>query len=157
MRENDKEIKQSSLELMAAAEVVYLATVDSNGFPQVRAMLNLRNGDNYPGLVDVFDNHDGDFMLYLTTNTSSAKMDQIRASSKATVYFCNPGKFHGLMLAGEIEIITEQKIKNKLWQDGWERYYPSGVDDPDYTILSFQPAFAKGWYKSNTFGLTFGK
>ena len=157
MRENDKEIKQSSLELIATTEVVYLATIDSNGFPQVRAMLNLRNRDNYPSLVNVFDNHDEDFLLYLTTNISSAKMKQIEESPKVTVYFCNPDQFHGLMLAGEIEVITKQEIKNKLWQDGWEMYYPSGVDDPDYTILQLRPAFAKGWYKSDIFSLTFGK
>jgi general stress protein 26 len=78
-------------------------------------------------------------------------MSQINANPKVSVYFCNPGKFHGLMLGGKIEVVKDADLKKQIWQDGWEIYYPGGVDDPEYTILRLLPAFAKGWYKEGPF------
>ncbi|KUK27322.1 MAG: Uncharacterized protein XD60_0564 [Acetothermia bacterium 64_32] len=37
------------------------------------------------------------------------------------------------MLGGEVEIVADPGIRNALWNAGWERYYPAGPDDPDYT------------------------
>lgn len=148
----EKELKQECLKLMEAAEAAYLSTIDGNGFPQVRAMLNLRNKEQFGGLTKLFDDHREDFVIYLTTNTSSPKMDQIRANPKVSIYFCSPTEFHGFMLCGSIEIVKDQPLKKQIWRDGWEMYYPSGVDDPEYTILCLRPAFAKGWCKEGPFG-----
>ena len=82
-------------------------------------------------------------------------MRQILSNAKVSVYFCDPGKFHGLMLVGKIDIVTDQGLKKQIWQDGWERYYPDGADDPDYTILRLLPAYAKGWDKSAPFEIVF--
>jgi general stress protein 26 len=79
-------------------------------------------------------------------------MAQIRANPKVSVYFCNPSQFHGLMLGGEIEVVTDAELKKQIWQDGWEIYYPGGADDPEYTILRLLPAFAKGWSGKGPFG-----
>ena len=56
-----------------------------------------------------------------------------------------------LMLAGIAEIVTDSKLKKQLWQNGWEMYWPGGVDDPEYTVLRLLPAFAKGWSKDGAF------
>lgn len=141
----EKEARQFGLELMETAEAVYVTTIDSDGFPQTRAMMNLRNKKQFGALAKLFEGHREDFLIYLSTNASSPKMDQIRANPKVSVYFCNPGEFHGLMFGGNIEVITDQELKKQIWQDGWEIYYPGGVDDPGYTILSLSPTSAKGW------------
>ena len=49
------------------------------------------------------------------------------------------------MFGGKIEIVPEVELKRSIWEDGWERYYLSGYDDPDYTILRLRPRMAKGW------------
>jgi len=148
---NEKELKQECLKLMETAAAAYLSTIDSDGFPQIRAMLNLRNKKQFPALVKLFQEYDESLLVYLTTNTTSAKMCQIMANAKVSLYFCDPGEFHGLMLAGKIEIVTDQNLKKQIWQDGWEMYYPGGADDSDYTILRLSSAFAKGWDKSAPF------
>jgi len=147
----DKELKQECLKLMEKAEAVYLGTVDSDGFPQTRVMGNLRNAEQYPGLTEIFSEHSDDFLICLTTSKSSAKMQQIRANPKVSVYFCKPGEFHTLMLAGCTEEVTDQDFKKQLWQDGWEVYWPGGADGPEYTVLRLLPDFAKGWYKEGPF------
>jgi len=154
---DEQEIKDAGLTLMSEAKAVYLTTIDEQGFPQTRAMLNLRNEKHYPGLADVFSKHDGDFLLYFTTNTSSAKIRQIKKNPAVCAYFCKPNKFHGFMLSGEIEIINDPHVREMLWQDDWERYYPQGPNDPDHTVLRLIPKKAKGWYRAQTFAFTLKK
>jgi len=140
-----QEARRFGLALMEKAEAAYLTTIDGNGFPQVRAMLNLRNRKRWPALAGIFDGHQHDLLMYFSTNTSAAKVAHIKANPKVSVYFCDPAQFHGLMLAGIVEIITDQRLKRQIWQDGWEVYYPGGVTDPDYTLLRLLPTLAKGW------------
>ena len=78
-------------------------------------------------------------------------MQQIRANPKISVYFCNAGEFHTLMLAGCTEEVTDQNLKKQLWQDGWEVYWPDGVEGKEFTVLRLLPDFAKGWYKEGPF------
>ena len=46
----EKELKQKCLGLMETGEVVYFSTVDDEGFPQTRAMVNLRNKVQFQGV-----------------------------------------------------------------------------------------------------------
>ena len=50
------------------------------------------------------------------------------------------------MLSGEMEIVTEGVEKEKVWQKGWEMYYPGGVHDPDHTVLRLRPKTAKYYH-----------
>lgn len=145
-----------ALRLMERADAAYLTTLDATGYPRTRAMLNLRNKRQWSALAPVFKGHEEDLLLYFTTNTSSLKIGQIRANPRVSVYFCDPGQFHGLMLGGDIEIVTDRKLKQAVWQDSWEAYYPLGRDDPDYTILRLTPAFAEGWAGPGRFGFELG-
>ena len=108
MKEN--EIKQECLKLMSKADAGYLSTVDSDGFPQVRAMVNLRNKEQFPGLTSVFDEHQNDMLIYMTTDTSSKKFKQINENPKVSVYFCNAEQIEGLLLIGEMEVIADMNI-----------------------------------------------
>ena len=60
------------------------------------------------------------------------------------------------MFGGEIEIVDDLELKKDLWQEGWEKYYPKGYDDPDHTVLRLVPTVAKGWAGSMTFRLELG-
>ena len=146
-----EELKNVSINLMDSAEAAFLTTIDENGYPNTRAMLNLRNKEQYLSLVNLFKQHQEDMLIYFTTNTSSDKVKQIRENPVVSVYYCIPKQFHGLMLAGNIEIVDNNSIKKRLWQDGWEMYYPKGYNDADHTILRLAPMFAKGWYNSARF------
>jgi general stress protein 26 len=142
----EKELKQKCLSLMQQAEAVYLSTVDSDGYPQTRAMVNLRNKQQYQDLEDIFAADEDDFLIYMTTDTASGKFKQIQANPKASVYFCDPKEIKGLLLVGEIEVVTDKDIKRKLWRDDWKIYYPSGPDGPEYTILALRPKQATCWF-----------
>lgn len=36
-----------------------------------------------------------------------------------------------------MEVLQDFESRNMIWRDGDERYYPQGVDDPDYSVLKF--------------------
>jgi general stress protein 26 len=129
------------LQIIKKASVVYLTNVDKNGFPSTRAMLNLKNPSEYPGLVAIHEAEENPLTVFLTTNTSSSKFSEIQQNGKACLYYCEPQKFHGVLLQGVVEIITDNALRQKAWQKGWEIYYPTG--DSDYTLLRFIPTNLK--------------
>ncbi|MDD4311655.1 MAG: pyridoxamine 5'-phosphate oxidase family protein [Eubacteriales bacterium] len=99
----------------------YLSYVDEEGYPVTRAMLILE--------------HDQLKTQYLSTNTSSSKISALLKNPKASLYYCEPGNFHGALFVGKIEVCTDAQTKAFLWRDGFEKYYPKGVTDPDYCVL----------------------
>ena len=156
---NEKELCTACLELMATADVVCLSTVQADGYPRTRAMLNLRNRTQYPGHVHLYGGHDDDFMVYIATNTSSRKRVEIQKDPRVGLYYCRPPDFFGMSLVGDVEIIDDPAIKQAVWAEGWERYFPTTgrPDDPDYTLLRLFPSNARGWTGSETFELAFDR
>jgi general stress protein 26 len=148
-----KDLKQTCLSMMSNMPVCHLTTIDSDGFPHTNAMNNLRYAKQYPTLAKVHEEDDNDFVLYLSTNVHSPKMTRMQNNPKVSVYFCNADQIFGFMLGGEIEIITDQKLKNRIWQKGWTMYYPNGPEGPEYGIIKLAPSIVKGWCQNGPFEL----
>jgi general stress protein 26 len=148
MAMTENEMKKLSLELMECSECVFISTINDDGFPSIRAMNNLRNAEYYPKLKFLFEDHDEDFLILLSTNTSSEKVAHIRKKPKVSAYFKKPGVWQGIAFIGEMEIVEGAEgaeLKKKMWSDDWAKYYPSGYNDPDHTLLRLYPKRAKGW------------
>lgn len=101
----------------------------------------------------VFQELENGFTIIFSTNTSSSKISEIRSNPLVSVYYCLPDRGHGAMFGGRIEIVESDALKKRIWQDGWEMYYPEGYADPDHTALQLHPAVVKGWAGSQTFEL----
>ena len=125
------------LKVMESQSFVNLTTIDGKGFPSTRAMLNLRNVKEFPALVALHQEAENPLTVYMTTNTSSQKFKEIQQNGKACLYYVEPYAFHGVLLQGTVEIITDKLLRQRAWQKGWEIYYPAG--DEDYTLLRFTP------------------
>ena len=153
----ERELRAKCLELMATAETVYLSAIESDGYPRIRAMLNLRNRSQYPDHMALYEDHDGDFMVYVATNTSSRKRKDIEANPRIGLYYCWPSEFFGMSLVGDVEIVDDAATKEAVWADGWERYFRTTgrPDDPDYTLLRLYPRSARGWTGSEKFEFMF--
>jgi pyridoxamine 5'-phosphate oxidase len=150
---DNKEIKEMCLNLLENGWPAYVTTVDREGFPQTRAMFNLRNKERFPILKSFFEQLQDDFTLIFTTNTSSTKIKDIESNRAVSVYYCDPETWRGVMFSGLIEIVTDMTIKKSIWHPEWSRYYLSGYDDPDHSVLRLNPTMAKGWTGSHTFRL----
>jgi len=156
---NDLDLRKACLELMTAAPAVYLSTIGLDGLPRIRAMLNLRNRQQYPDKAHLYVEHDEDLMVYLSTNTASRKRREIEANPHLALCYCDPARFFGLTLNGTAEIIDNAATKEAVWCDGWERYYQitGRPDDPDYTLLRIFPTDASGWTGGRAFSLSLGR
>lgn len=149
---NKNEIIQFTSQLINTTEVAYFTTV-YDGVPYTRALENLRNENKFPKSSKMFAGHRNDLVVYFSTNTSSTKVKHIQKNPAVSAYYCKPKEYRGVMLGGLIEIITDQNIKERLWEVGWERYYPEGVEDEDYTVLHLLPKHIRGWNRNKTFVL----
>ena len=142
-----EEVKKLSLELMESSKAVYLTTIDSEGYPITRAIFNLRNKEQFPEFSEFFNGLDDEFVIFISTNTSSSKTDHVMKNPKISVYYCEPKDFKRVMFGGEVEIIDDINIKKKIWLDWWTKYYLKGLSDPDYTLLRLRPKIAQFYYR----------
>lgn len=121
----DHATKRTILSIIRTAESVALSTIDSDGAPSTRAMLNLPDNT----LEEI----------WFTTNTSSRKVEQIKKNSQGSAYFCLPMKWKGVLLKGTLTVVESLETKHEIWRPNWSIYYPIGVEDPDFTLLRLQP------------------
>lgn len=107
-------------------KVCFIASVDEEGFPLMKAMLpprKIEDGRRY----------------YFTTNTSSMRVAQYRGNPRASIYFYQKGRFKyvGVLLKGTMEVLEDEETKRKIWRAGDTMFYRKGVTDPDYCVLRF--------------------
>ena len=93
-------------------KVSFIASVDEDGFPNVKAMLRPRK---HAGLKE----------FWFSTNTSSMRVKQFRNNPKACIYFYHKGliKYVGVMLTGTMEVLTDQESKDMIWKRGDTLFY----------------------------------
>ncbi|MFC2134340.1 pyridoxamine 5'-phosphate oxidase family protein [Bacteroidota bacterium] len=153
---NFDEIKKACLALMESAEIAYLSTIHPRGYPETRAIYNFRNKEQFPNLIDLFKNHDDDFFVYFTTDTSSQKMKQINENPNVSIYYCNMKEWHTLLLIGKAEEVTDAGILKSCWKDEWSQYYKGKWEDPEYTIIKLTPFRGKGWNVTKAYEFEIG-
>ena len=74
-------------------------------------------------------------------------MAHIRANPKVSVYYCDPGDYRGLTLIGDAVIEDGIEIKKAIWDPDWTFYYPEGIRDPDFCLVSLKPKNAKYYHR----------
>ena len=126
--------REQIIEFINIQKVAFAASVDEDGFPNMKAM-------NAPRKIE-------DNSFYFSTNTSSMRVQQFLNNPKASIYFYSKGRFkyEGVMLVGTMEVLQDEEIKREIWQVGDTMYYKKGVTDPDYCVLKFTAV--KGRYYS---------
>lgn len=110
--------------LIDKQSVVIISSVDSDGYPNTKAMLAPRR-------------REGIRVFYFHTNTSSMRVSQYKVNPHACLYFYDKRFFRGAMLTGTMEVLEDSMYKEMLWQEGDTMYYPKGITDPDYCVLRF--------------------
>ena len=71
----------------------------------------------------------------ISTNTSSSHIRSLKKNNDVCIYFSDDATFEGICLYGKAVLHFEKEYRQLLWNDGDEKYYPKGVEDPDYCIL----------------------
>lgn len=134
---SSQELQSVARELMNRSKVTMVTANGEDGYPLVKAMFKLEN--------------DGLTTCWFSTNTSSQRAQLFRRDARASVYFSDIATVEGVMLVGEMEVITDDlALKRRFWSEGCERYYPLGVTDPDYSILQFTAKWGRYYHQLQT-------
>ena len=139
---SNTEAMEAALALINRATIAMLGNNGGQGYPYIKAMLKMEN--------------EGLGTVWFSTNTSSKRVGQLKRDPKTCVYMVDMDSWEGLMLVGQVELLTDDASKQRLWRAGYERYYPLGVTDPDYTVLRFKADWGNYYHALNnvTFELT---
>ncbi|UNK16146.1 pyridoxamine 5'-phosphate oxidase family protein [Paenibacillus sp. N3/727] len=117
----DPVVLKQIMSLVNDAHTIIVSSVDENGYPNSKQMFKKI--------------HNGLEKFWFSTNTSSIRTRQFLTNQKACLYFV--GESNGLMLIGEMKVCTDNESRRMLWNEGDEKYYSLGVDDPDYCVYEF--------------------
>lgn len=117
--------REHIIEFIKKQKVSFIASVNEEGFPNIKAMLAPRKIEGN--------------CFYFTTNTSAMRSQQFIKNPKASIYFYNKGcfKYEGVMLTGIMEVLQDAETKQEIWRTGDTIFYKQGVTDPDYCVLKF--------------------
>ncbi|MFN2271927.1 MAG: pyridoxamine 5'-phosphate oxidase family protein [Anaerolineae bacterium] len=118
-----EEAIREALALADKSGIAMLGTNGDNGYPNIKAMIKMEN--------------EGLNRIWFSTNTSSKRVGQLVQNSKVCVYFVDFEQWKGLMLVGDVKVLQDAESRQRLWREGFEKYYPLGVTDPDYSVLRF--------------------
>ena len=89
-------------EFIGKQKTAMIASVDEEGFPNVKAMFTPRKAEGNA--------------FYFSTNTSSMRTQQYMKNPKASIYFYKKGRFvyEGIMLTGMMEVLQDEEIKKEI-------------------------------------------
>ena len=121
-------IEEKAAHMVAAAQVITVASIDENGYPRPVTLVKLKAPNEE---------------IYFCTGTSSAKTAHFRANPKAGISIVEGD--NSVVYTGEMEIVTDQNVKQSLWDDWMLPHIPGGVDDPEYCVLKFTPKSSLYW------------
>jgi general stress protein 26 len=135
-----RDVEKTIGNMIDKQKVSFIGSIDSEGFPNVKAMLQPRK-------------RVGVRTIYFSTNTSSMRVSQFKENNRACVYFCDSRFFRGVMLKGTMEVLTDSESKEMIWLPGDTMYYKEGVTDPDYCVLKFTAISGRSYsnFKSEDF------
>jgi len=122
-------LKQKAERLHRKVKTFFLSCVGEDGYPLTKAVVP---GKHRESLSE----------LYFCTNTSSKFAAAVAENPKAHVYFYSRKLmvWQGCSLKGDMEIVTDMGVKEKLWDNKYKGAYEQGTfTDPDFCVLRFVP------------------
>ena len=121
-------------EIIGKAEEIINDEIKRIGF----CSLGLIDSENYPTVSAITPaKADGIKWIIFVVNANHNKPKRINLCDKASVCFCSDQSIlYNITLVGNIEIVTDNKIKEEVWYKECGDHF-SWHDDPQYCVLKF--------------------
>ncbi len=123
------EIIGRAIKIIKEHPTAILATLDNEGYPQLRQMHTM----------DVDDN----LTIYFATGRNMLKCKQISENPKVSAlwnaYMEDAACWSHVLIKGNAEVRDDAQIKERLWTDELEQYFPEGPKDPAYVVIVISP------------------
>ncbi|NLL06037.1 MAG: pyridoxamine 5'-phosphate oxidase family protein [Clostridiaceae bacterium] len=98
-----------------------LAQIDMDGYPTVSTITASKA--------------DGISWVTFCTGLGGTRTNRIEKCNRASV--CFNADDYNITLVGEMEVLTDPKVKREMWYDGLSNHF-SGPEDPIYCVLRFK-------------------
>lgn len=79
-----------------------------------------------------------DFTLWFATYLKSDKVEHIQTNPNVCAAYMIPGI--DLIIQGQAEVVTERSKLDELWDPAWQRFFPGGNTDPNYSLIRVSPS-----------------
>ena len=122
-------IEEKAAHLLSQCENVTVASVDADGYPRPVQMSKIGSS----GFSEV----------WMATSASSVKVADFRKNSKAGLCYDCYGD--SVALRGTVEVVTDDAVRQEMWQDWFVHHFPKGPTDPCYVLLHFTGHEATFW------------
>lgn len=129
-----KEIEEKADELVRKCEIMFVSSVNENGYPRTCCVSKLRD----EGFRDIY---------FVTSKRSEkqGKAKHFETNTKSSI--CFQHNADSLTLVGEVEIITDRDEMQRLWNEGDRAFFPKGIEDPKIRFIHFHTLEATFWIK----------
>ena len=107
-----KTMKEKATELLQRCEVVTLASVNKEGYPRPVPMSKILT--------------EGISTIWMSTGADSLKTIDFLSNPKAGLCFQDKGD--SVALTGKVEVVTDEKMKQELWQDWFIEHFPGNLN-----------------------------
>ncbi|MFC2173443.1 pyridoxamine 5'-phosphate oxidase family protein [Acidobacteriota bacterium] len=91
--------------------------------------------DGYPSARIVSDPFIHEGKLYVITGSSSRKIADIKAEPLCSVFGYSEKAYTYCNLRGLGKMVNDKSMREKFWKEELTRYFPKGVEDPEYCFL----------------------
>ena len=124
-----KTMKEKAAELLQKCEIVVLSSVNKEGYPRPVPMSKIAA--------------EGISAIWMSTGANSLKTIDFLSNPKAGLCFQEKGDSVALM--GEVEVVTDEKLKKELWQDWFIEHFLGGPRVIGNVLLKFTANHATYW------------
>ncbi len=121
-KDDAKKIVRDLLERQRYSKLI---TVGTDGSPRGRIMTHLPPGK--------------DMVIWYATGLHTTKIKEIRRTPEVSILLDHPTDNSCVSIMGKAEIITDDRLRKKYWQDVWGFFWPDGPSNPDYCLLKITP------------------
>lgn len=110
---------------MATARFCFLTTLDAAGYPQARLVQPLAPEPS--------------MRVWFGTNSTTRKVQEIRADPRATVAYCDSQAGGYVTLRAQLRLVDDLTERRQRWREEWRTYFPEGPEDDDYLLIVCDP------------------
>jgi len=121
--QEEKDILKTVDSVIKSAYYATLITLDKDNQPRARIVEPFSPKENY--------------IIWIGTNPKSRKVQQLKNNSKTTLHYFDKNKLAYVSLMGNAFLINDDKTKQQIWKEGWERFYLNRKTD--YLLIKFIP------------------
>mgnify|MGYP001540267965 FL=1 len=107
-------MREKAAQMLRESEVVVLTSVNKEGYPRPVPMSMVKSEDIST--------------VWMSTGSDSVKTEDFRKNPKGGL--CFYAQANSVCMTGDVEVITDQNVKQELWQDWFINHFPGG---PTYT------------------------